>query len=59
LDVHGDFCEVAIVEAGVVRLAGRIETMPAALELLAQSLSASDRVVLEVTGNAWEIARIL
>ena len=28
-------------------------------ELFAQSLCASDRVVLEVTGNAWEIARIL
>jgi transposase len=27
--------------------------------LFAQSLGASDRVVLEVTGNAWEIARIL
>ena len=59
LDVHRDFCEVAIVEAGEVRAAGRIETTPATLELFAQSLCASDRVVLEVTGNAWEIARIL
>jgi transposase len=59
LDVHRDFCEVAIVEAGEVRSAGRIETTPASLELFAQSLGASDRVVLEVTGNAWEIARIL
>ena len=59
MDVHRDFCEVAIVEAGEVRSAGRIETTPATLELFAQSLGASDRVVLEVTGNAWEIARIL
>jgi transposase len=59
LDVHRDFCEVAIVEAGEVRSAGRIETTPETLELFAQSLCASDRVVLEVTGNAWEIARIL
>jgi transposase len=59
LDVHRDFCEVAIVEAGEVRSAGRIETTPATLELFAQSLCASDRVALEVTGNAWEIARIL
>jgi transposase len=59
LDVHRDFCEVAIVEGGEVRSAGRIETTPATLELFAQSLCASDRVVLEVTGNAWEIARIL
>jgi transposase len=59
LDVHRDFCEVAIVEAGEVRSAGRIETTPEALELFAQSLCVSDRVVLEVTGNAWEIARII
>ena len=59
MDVHRDFCEVAIVEAGVVRSPGRIETTPGALELFAQSLCSTDRVVLEVTGNAWEIARIL
>jgi transposase len=59
LDVHRDFCEVAIVEAGEVRSAGRIETTPATLELFARSLCATDRVALEVTGNAWEIARIL
>jgi transposase len=59
LDVHRDFCEVAIVEAGEVRSGGRIDTTPATLELFAQSLCTSDRVVLEVTGNAWEIARIL
>jgi hypothetical protein len=28
LDVHGDFCEVAIVEAGEVRSAGRLEMSP-------------------------------
>jgi transposase len=59
LDVHRDFCEVAIVEAGEVRSAGRIETTPEALELFAGSLCATDRVALEVTGNAWEIARIV
>src|SRR6266516_2169997 len=59
LDVHLDFCEVAISEGGEVRSAGRIETTPERLELFAQSLGADDRVALEVTGNAWEIARIL
>jgi transposase len=59
LDVHRDFCEVAICEAGVVRSAGRIETSPEALELFAQSLGPEDRVALEVTGGAWEIAGIL
>jgi transposase len=59
LDVHLDFCEVAIVEDGEVRSAGRVETKPERLELFAASLAADDRVALEVTGNAWEIARIL
>ena len=59
LDVHRDFCEVAIWEDGELRSAGRIETTPERLELFAQSLGRSDRVALEVTGNAWEIARIL
>jgi transposase len=59
LDVHRDFCEVAIAEAGNVRSAGRIATRPEVLEVFAQSLTTDDQVVLEVTGNAWEIARII
>jgi transposase len=59
LDVHRDFCEIAICEAGRVRSAGRVKTTPEALKILAESLLASDRVALEVTGGAWEIARIL
>jgi transposase len=59
LDVHRDFCEVAIVTEGRVRSAGRIAARPEALELFAQSLDPRDWVALEVTGNAWEIARII
>jgi transposase len=59
LDVHLEFCEVAIWEQGEVRSAGRIETKPEELELFAQSLGREDRVALEVTGNAWEIARLI
>jgi transposase len=59
LDVHRDFCELAIVEGGALRSAGRIATTPEQLELFAQSLAPTDRVALEVTGSAWEIARIL
>ena len=59
LDVHREFCEVAICEAGRVRSAGRVPTTPERLELFARSLGADDRVVFEVTGAAWEIARIL
>jgi transposase len=59
LDVHIDFCEVAIAEGGEVRSAGRIKTTPGELELFAQSLDPADRVALEVTGNAWAIKRII
>src|SRR3954463_1972162 len=59
LDVHRDFCEVALIEDGELRSAGRVETKPEALELFGQSLGRHDWVALEVTGNAWEIARII
>jgi transposase len=59
LDVHRDFCEVAIAEGGEVESVGRIQTTPEQLELFGQSLGRDDRVVLEVTGNAWEVARII
>lgn len=59
LDVHLEFCEVAISEQGELRSEGRIATKPEELELFARSLGATDRVALEVTGNAWEIKRII
>lgn len=59
LDVHRDFCEVAISEGGKARSTGRIDTTPQALQLFAGSLAPTDRVVLESTGNALAIARIL
>jgi transposase len=59
LDVHRDFCEVAVAEAGKVRLGGRVKTEPEALALFARSLASTDRVALEATGNGLAIARIL
>jgi len=59
LDVHQTFCEVAIWEAGELRSAGRVKSARAALEIFAQSLAPTDRVAMEATGPAMEIARIL
>jgi transposase len=59
LDVHRDFCEVALVEQGRVRSAGRVQTTPEALTLFAQSLGSEAHVVLEATANAVAIARLL
>jgi transposase len=59
LDVHREFAEVAILEEGVVRAAGRVETTPEALRLFAQSLAATDEVAVEATVNTFAIARLL
>jgi len=59
IDVHRDFCVVAICEDGEVRSGARVPSTPEGLALLAESLLRSDRVALEVTGSCWEVARIL
>jgi transposase len=59
LDVHLDFCEIAICEDGRVRSAGRVASTPEGLEVLANSLGLQDQVALEATGNALAIARLL
>jgi hypothetical protein len=54
-----DFCEVAICEDGVVRSAGRVKMTAEGREALAAGLEATDRVAMEVSGGAWEVARLL
>jgi transposase len=59
LDVHQGFCEVAVREDSKTRSAGRVATGRAELELFAGSLCRGDEVVMEATGPAMEIARII
>jgi transposase len=60
MDVHRDFCEIAIAERdGQVRSAGRIDSRLDQLELFAGSLAADDVVVLEATSGAGLIAEIV
>lgn len=59
LDVHVDFCEVAIRDGGRVRSCPQVSVVPEDLELFAQSLGPDDEVALEATGTAMAIARIL
>jgi transposase len=59
MDVHRDWCEVAIAEAGRVWAAGRVKAEPAALELFARSLAPDDEVVLEASFGAARIAEII
>jgi transposase len=59
LDVHLDFCEIAICEDGAVRSAGRVPSSPEGLAILVESLAPDDHVALEATGNALVIARLV
>lgn len=59
LDVHRDFCEVAIWQEGELRDAPRVSARPGPLEEFAGQLGPQDRVALEATGNALAIARII
>ncbi len=60
MDVHRDFCEVAIAEDdGRVRSAGRIETTLEDLQLFARSLALTDVVALEATSGSGLIAEVI
>jgi transposase len=59
LDVHRDFCEVAVAEGGEVRSAGRVATRVESLELFAGSLAATDVVALEATTGVDKIVSLL
>lgn len=59
LDVHRTFAEVAICEDGRLRPGGRIELTREAVQTFANSLSPTDEVVLEATGNTHAIVRLL
>src|SRR5512140_2290675 len=59
LDVHGDFAQVAIWQAGLVRQAGTFATTPEGVREFAAGLGPADEVALEATGNTWAIATLL
>ena len=59
LDVHRDFCEVAICQGGAARSAGRVPTLVEPLRAFAATLTADDQVAIEATHNAGAIRRLL
>jgi len=59
LDVHRDFAQVAIWQAGVVSQAGTFATTPEGVREFAAGLGPADEVALEATGNTWAIAALL
>ncbi len=51
LDLHHDFCVIAICEEGLTYSAGRVPMNVDGLESLVASLEPTDRVVMEVSGG--------
>ena len=59
MDIHRTFAEVVFWEDGKLRPAGRISMTRAGLEGFGRSLNEEDEVVLEATGNAMAVVRVL
>ena len=59
LDVHRDFAQIAIWQAGKVTQAGTFATTPEGVREFAAGLGPHDEVALEATGNTWAIATVL
>jgi transposase len=59
MDIHRTFGEVVIWEDGRLRSAGRVEMTRTALEGFGQGLLKTDEVVIEATGNAMAVQRVL
>jgi transposase len=59
LDIHRSFAEVAILEKGEIRHAGRVILEHDSVLRFGRTLRASDEIVLEATGNTTTVARLL
>lgn len=59
IDIHRTFGEVVIWENGLLRSAGRVDMTRTGLEGLGKSLTPTDEVVIEATGNAMAVSRVL
>ena len=59
MDIHRTFAEVVFWEDGRLRWHGRIDMTRSGLEGFGRSLAKGDEVVLEATGNAMAVVRVL
>lgn len=59
LDIHRTFAEAVVWEDGRLSGMGRVEMTRAGLEAFGQRLDGSCEVVIEATGNAMAVARVL
>ena len=59
MDIHRTFAETVFWEDGRLRSAGRIDMTRSGLEGFGRSLRKDDEVVVEATGNAMAVVRVL
>jgi hypothetical protein len=59
MDIHRTFAEVVFWEDGRLRWHGRVDMTRAGLEGFGRSLTKADEVVVEATGNAMAVVRVL
>ncbi len=59
MDIHRTFAEVVVWEAGKLRPAGKVDMTRPGLEEFGRSLTREDEVVVEATGNAMAVVRVL
>jgi transposase len=59
MDIHRTFAEVVAWEEGTLRPLGRVDMTRTALEGFGKRLQRSDEVVVEATGNAMAVVRVL
>jgi transposase len=59
MDIHRTFAEVVFWEDGRLRHHGRIDMTRSGLEGFGRSLEPADEIVIEATGNAMSVVRVL
>jgi transposase len=59
MDIHRTFAEVVFWEAGRLRPGGRVDMTRSGLEGFGRTLRREDEVVVEATGNAMAVVRVL
>jgi transposase len=59
MDIHRTFAEVVVWEDGRLRPSGRVDMTRSGLEGFGRTLAKADEVVVEATGNAMAVVRVL
>jgi len=59
MDIHRTFAEVVLWEDGKLRHHGRVDMTRSGLEGFGRSLDGDEEIVVEATGNAMSVVRVL